>query len=123
MSTTSYPKEKIKILLLEGVHPAATKLFAEAGYTDVETLNSSLDEKQLLEKIDKVHLLGIRSKTQLTSIVLTKAEKLLAAGCFCIGTNQVEMNAAIENGIAVFNSPFSNTRSEEAFPLWLKPLK
>jgi len=111
MSTTSYPKEKIKILLLEGVHPAATKLFAEAGYTDVETLHSSLDEKQLLEKIDKVHLLGIRSKTQLTSIVLTKAEKLLAAGCFCIGTNQVEMNAAIENGIAIFNSPFSNTRS------------
>ncbi len=111
MSTTSDPKDKIKILLLEGVHPAAKKLFGEAGYTNVENLNSSLDEKQLLEKIDKVHFLGIRSKTQLTSTVLSKAEKLLATGCFCIGTNQVEMNAAIDKGVAIFNSPFSNTRS------------
>jgi D-3-phosphoglycerate dehydrogenase / 2-oxoglutarate reductase len=111
MNTTSYPKEKIKILLLEGIHPAAIKLFTESGYTDIEILNSSLDEKQLLEKMDKVHLLGIRSKTQLTRNILSKADKLLATGCFCIGTNQVDMNAATDNGIAVFNSPFSNTRS------------
>jgi D-3-phosphoglycerate dehydrogenase len=111
MHPTSYPKEKIKILLLEGIHPSAIKLFTEAGYTDIETLNSSLDEEQLLEKIDKIHLIGIRSKTQLTEKILSKADKLLAAGCFCIGTNQVDMDAAINNGIAIFNSPFSNTRS------------
>ncbi|MEO5572854.1 MAG: phosphoglycerate dehydrogenase [Bacteroidia bacterium] len=111
MSTTSYPKEKIKILLLEGIHPVAINLFSEFGYTNIEALNTSLDEKQLLEKIGNVHLLGIRSKTQLTEKILNKAEKLLAAGCFCIGTNQVDMNAAINNGIVIFNSPFSNTRS------------
>lgn len=111
MNTTSYPKEKIKILLLEGIHPLAIRLFAETGYTNVETLNSSLDEKQLSDKMDKVHLLGIRSKTQLTPAILNKSEKLLATGCFCIGTNQVNMDAAINTGIAVFNSPFSNTRS------------
>jgi D-3-phosphoglycerate dehydrogenase len=111
MNPTSYPKEKIKILLLEGVHPAAIKIFNDYGYTAIEKYNSSLDEKQLLEKIEHVHLLGIRSKTQLSKNVLEKAEKLLAAGCFCIGTNQVNMPAAIENGITIFNSPFSNTRS------------
>ena len=111
MHPTSYPKEKIKILLLEGIHDAATQLFTEAGYADIEALSSSLDEEQLLERIDKVHLIGIRSKTQLTEKILSKADKLLAAGCFCIGTNQVDINAAINNGIAIFNSPFSNTRS------------
>ena len=111
MNTTSYPKEKIKILLLEGIHPAAIKIFNDSRYIALEIYKSSLDEKQLLEKIEGVHLLGIRSKTQLTKNILEKAEKLLATGCFCIGTNQVNMPAAIENGVAVFNSPFSNTRS------------
>jgi len=111
MKTTSYPKEKIKILLLEGIHPAGVELFRKAGYTDIETIPAALHEDELLKKIGDVHVLGIRSKTKLTAKVLAKAEKLLTAGCFCIGTNQVDMNAATEMGIAVFNSPFSNTRS------------
>lgn len=111
MKPTSYPKEKIKILLLEKVHPAAIALFKEHGYTDIELHNASLDENQLLEKVGDVHLLGIRSKTQLTKKIIERADKLIAAGCFCIGTNQVDMDAATNNGVAVFNSPFSNTRS------------
>lgn len=111
MKPTSYPKEKIKIVLLEKVHPSAIALFREHGYTDIELHNASLDESQLLEKISDVHLLGIRSKTQLTKKIIERADKLIAAGCFCIGTNQVDMDAATNNGVAVFNSPFSNTRS------------
>lgn len=111
MSATSYPKEKIKILLLEGIHPAAIKLFKENGYSNIEILNTSLDEKQLIEKINTVHLLAIRSKTQLTKNMFSKADKLLAAGCFCIGINQVDLDASTNNGVAIFNSPFSNTRS------------
>lgn len=111
MSKTSFPKEKIKILLLEGIHPAAITIFKESGYQQIEFHNSSIDEQQLLKKIGDVHLLGIRSKTKLTKNIFNNAHKLLAAGCFCIGTNQVDMKTATGNGIAVFNSPFSNTRS------------
>ena len=108
---TSFPKEKIKVLLLEGIHPSAIKLFNTNGFTNIESLPGSISEKELIEKIKTAHLLGIRSKTQLTSTVLNKAEKLLAAGCFCIGTNHVDLSTATLKGIAIFNSPFSNTRS------------
>ena len=108
---TSFPKEKIKVLLLEGVHPAAVKLFLNKGFDNIETLERSLPETELIQKIKHVHLLGIRSKTQLTGTVLHQANKLLAAGTFCIGTNQVDLTTATKLGVAVFNSPFSNTRS------------
>ena len=111
MSLTSFQKEKIKILLLEGVHPAAVAMFKDAGYTQIETTAGALSEKELLQKINNIHILGIRSKTQLTAAAIAQADKLIATGCFCIGVNQVSMGDAIENGIAVFNSPFSNTRS------------
>lgn len=110
-SPTSFPKEKIKILMLEGVHPTALKMFEEAGYAEVELIKGAMSEEELVAKISDVHLLGIRSKTQLTKKILDAADRLLAVGAFCIGTNQIEMNTATENGIAVFNSPFSNTRS------------
>lgn len=109
--STSFPKEKIRILLLEGVHPATIRLFNESGYTDIEQVKGSISEEDLLKKIQDVHLLGIRSKTQLTKPILDAGHRLIGVGAFCIGTNQIDMNAAIENGIAVFNSPFSNTRS------------
>ena len=108
---TSYPKEKIKILLLEGVHPAAIELFHQNGYTGIESVKSSLPEPELIAKIRNTHLLGLRSKTQLSASVLQKADKLLAAGAFCIGTNQIDMKAATASGVAIFNSPYSNTRS------------
>ncbi|NNF02390.1 MAG: phosphoglycerate dehydrogenase [Bacteroidia bacterium] len=108
---TSYPKEKIKILLLEGIHPRAKKHFNSLGYKNVELLKSSLSEDELITRLKDVHLLGIRSKTQVTKKVIDSSKKLLGIGCFCIGTNQVEMSAAMNNGIAVFNAPFSNTRS------------
>ena len=97
--------------MLEGVHPAALRLFKSLGYENVEASKASMDEDELLRKIKDVHLLGIRSKTQLSEKVLQEASKLICIGAFCIGTNQIDMNAAMENGIAVFNSPFSNTRS------------
>ena len=97
--------------MLEGVHPSALKLFKESGYTDMEAIKSSLSEDELCEKVKDIHLLGIRSKTQLTKKILNSASRLIGVGAYCIGTNQIDMNAAIENGIAVFNSPFSNTRS------------
>lgn len=108
---TSYPKDKVNILLLEGVHPAAVKLFADQGYKSVEALKSSLPEEELIKKMRNVHLLGIRSKTQLTPAVIRSAPRLLAAGAFCIGTNQIDMEAATASGVAIFNSPYSNTRS------------
>ncbi len=111
MTATSFPKEKVKILLLEGIHPAAVKLLKENGYKTIDTAATSMTESELLKTIDNYHLLGIRSKTKLTKPVLEKAKKLLGVGCFCIGTNQVDMNFATESGVAVFNSPFSNTRS------------
>ena len=108
---TSYPKEKIKILLLENISERAVKRFTSNGYTNVEKLSKALPEEELVKKMKDVHLLGIRSKTQITAKVLNAAEKLQAIGCFCIGTNQVNLNAATEKGVAVFNAPYSNTRS------------
>jgi len=108
---TSYPKEKINILLLENIADVAVASFGDAGYTQVRKLKHALEEDELIEAIKDVHLLGIRSKTQITEKVLAQAHKLLAIGCYCIGTNQVDLNCATEKGIAVFNSPFPNTRS------------
>ena len=108
---TSYPKEKIKVLLLENISETAVKRFTSNGYTNVEKLSKALPEEELIKKIKDVHLVGIRSKTQITAPVLKAAEKLQAIGCFCIGTNQVNLKAATEKGVAVFNAPYSNTRS------------
>ena len=108
---TSYPKEKIKILLLENISETAVKRFTGNGYTSIEKLSKALPEEELVKKIKDIHLIGIRSKTQLTASVLKAAEKLQAIGCFCIGTNQVNLKAATEKGVAVFNAPYSNTRS------------
>ncbi|MEO6720752.1 MAG: phosphoglycerate dehydrogenase [Ferruginibacter sp.] len=108
---TSYPKEKINILFLENISDVAVKYFNQAGYANVKKLNGALSEEQLIKEIKNVHLVGIRSKTKLTEKVLNAAEKLQAIGCFCIGINQVDLKAATEHGIAVFNAPYSNTRS------------
>ena len=108
---TSYPKEKINILLLEGVHPSAAEIFKQEGYTQIESLTRALGGKELIEKIKGVHVLGIRSKTQVTSEALSHADRLLSIGAFCIGTNQIDMGDCTDRGVAVFNSPFSNTRS------------
>ncbi len=106
----SYPKSRIKILLLENVHPIAVQLFEEQGF-NVEFRKGALDEAELIEAIHDVSILGIRSKTQVTRRVLEAAPKLLTIGAFCIGTNQIDLSAATERGIAVFNAPYSNTRS------------
>jgi len=111
MSKVSLAKEKIKILLLEGVHQSAVEELKSKGYTNIEYLKTSLSEEDLIAKIKDVHFIGIRSRTQLTESVLAHATKLVAIGCFCIGTNQVELPAAQIRGIPVFNAPFSNTRS------------
>ncbi|UAY53613.1 phosphoglycerate dehydrogenase [Ferruginibacter albus] len=108
---TSYPKEKINILFLENISDTAVKFFNESGYANVKKLAGALKEEELIKEIKNVHLLGIRSKTQLTKKVIEAASKLQAVGCFCIGTNQVDLNTATEHGIAVFNAPYSNTRS------------
>ena len=105
------PKDKLKIVLLENISPKAKETFENAGYTNVEILKGALNESELLEKLKDVNILGIRSKTHLVENVLKNAPKLLSVGCFCIGTNQVDLEVASEEGIAVFNSPFSNTRS------------
>jgi D-3-phosphoglycerate dehydrogenase / 2-oxoglutarate reductase len=107
----SLEKSKIKFLLLEGVHKSALATLEAAGYSNIEYVKSSLSEESLIEKIRDVHFIGIRSRTQLTQKVFDAAEKLQAVGCFCIGTNQVDLNAALVRGIPVFNAPFSNTRS------------
>ncbi|GAA3574781.1 phosphoglycerate dehydrogenase [Marinobacter xestospongiae] len=111
MSNTSLEKSKIRILLLEGVHQSAIDTLNAAGYTNIEYLTHSLAEDDLIEKIADAHFVGIRSRTQLTERVFDAAKKLVAVGCFCIGTNQVDLKAATRRGIAVFNAPFSNTRS------------
>lgn len=108
---SSYPKDKIKVLLLEGIHQNAIKTFKSAGYTNIELLSGALPEAELIEKIKDVSIVGIRSKTKLTKKVLTAAEKLWGIACFCIGTNQVDLKTAAEQGKVVFNSPYSNTRS------------
>ncbi|MFT7337766.1 MAG: D-3-phosphoglycerate dehydrogenase [Marinobacter maritimus] len=111
MSTKSLEKSKIRILLLEGVHQSALDTLNAAGYTNIEYLSHSLAEEDLIEKIADAHFVGLRSRTQLTANVFEAAKKLVAVGCFCIGTNQVDLQAATRRGIAVFNAPFSNTRS------------
>jgi D-3-phosphoglycerate dehydrogenase len=109
--TTSYPKEKINILFLENISDAAVGHFIDYGYASVRKLTGALSEEQLIREIKEVHLLGIRSKTQITPKVLDAAKKLQAIGCFCIGVNQVDLKAATAYGVAVFNAPYSNTRS------------
>lgn len=108
---TSYPKEKINILFLENISEVAVKHFNASGYSNVKKMNGALSEEELIAAVKNVHLLGIRSKTQITKRVLDAAEKLQAIGCFCIGVNQVDLKAATKNGVAVFNAPYSNTRS------------
>lgn len=107
----SLEKDKIRFLMLEGLHDNAFKVLSEAGYTNVENIKTALDPDELAEKIKDAHFIGIRSRTNLTRDILEKAEKLIAIGCFCIGTNQVDLDAARELGIPVFNAPYSNTRS------------
>lgn len=108
---TSYPKEKIRILFLENISDAAVKNFRQHGYVQVEKITKALTEDELIDEIKDVHILGIRSKTQVTKKILDAAKKLQAIGCFCIGVNQVDLKAATKNGVVVFNAPYSNTRS------------
>ena len=108
---TSFPRNKVKVLLLEGPHSSASKTLRTAGYTNITRLPKSISKDDLLHEIKDVHVLGIRSKTRVDADVIKAAEKLLAVGCFCIGTNQVDLKDAAQNGVAVFNSPFMNTRS------------
>ena len=111
MLNFSLGKQKIKILLLEGVHPSAVDMFKAAGYDNIDYYPAALPETELLGKIVDAHFVGIRSRTQLNAQVFAAAKKLIAVGCFCIGTNQVDLQAATERGVIVFNAPFSNTRS------------
>lgn len=108
---TSFPRQDIKVLLLEGVSASAVDHFHRAGYSQVEIHAKSLPEDELKRRIADAHMVGIRSRTQLTADVLTHAKRLLAVGCFCIGTNQVDLDAARKLGVPVFNAPYSNTRS------------
>ncbi len=110
-SHLSLPKDKIHILLLEGVHLSAVDLLEKNGYHNITYLKTALEGDALKKTIKGVHLIGIRSRTQLTKEILEEADKLIAIGCFCIGTNQVDLKTARNLGIPVFNAPFSNTRS------------
>ncbi len=107
----SLDKNKIRVLLLEGIHESAVTAFKEAGYTNIEYIKTALDADELEKKIKNIHILGIRSRTNLTQEILKKAKKLFAVGCYSIGTNQVDLMSAKQLGIPVFNAPFSNTRS------------
>ena len=107
----SVPKEKLKFVLLEGIHSSAVRALADDGYTNVDTYPKALSGAELIAAIEGAHFIGIRSRTQITEEVLAHAPKLSAIGCFCIGTNQVDLGAAARRGIPVFNAPFSNTRS------------
>jgi D-3-phosphoglycerate dehydrogenase len=109
--STSYPKDKIRILFLENISEVAVKNFHRHGYEKIDRINKALTEQQLIEEIKDVHILGIRSKTQITKKVLDAAKKLQTIGCFCIGVNQVDLKAATKSGVVVFNAPYSNTRS------------
>lgn len=111
MAQQSLEKTKIRILLLEGVHPSAIEVLNRAGYFNIEHHSKSLPPEELKLAIAKAHFVGIRSRTQLSEDILAAAPKLIAIGCFCIGTNQVDLDAATRRGIVVFNAPFSNTRS------------
>lgn len=108
---TSYPRTKINVLLLENISDAAVSEFENAGYAHVKRVGGALSEAELVKAVKGVHLVGIRSKTKITKNVIEAADKLLGVGCFCIGVNQVDLAAATENGVAVFNAPYSNTRS------------
>jgi D-3-phosphoglycerate dehydrogenase len=108
---TSYPKEKVNILFLENISDLAVKHFRDAGYASVKKIGGALSEEELIKAVKDVHLLGIRSKTQITARVLEAAKKLQAIGCFCIGVNQVDLKTATQRGVVVFNAPYSNTRS------------
>ncbi len=111
MTKTSLDKNKIKILLLEGIHPSAVEAFRADGYTEIDYHPKSMPEEQLVEAIGDAYFVGIRSATEMTARVFAGAPKLTGVGCFCIGTNQVDLDAARDRGIPVFNAPFSNTRS------------
>jgi len=108
---TSFPKAKLNILLLENISPASIQIFENMGYASIVSIKGAYNEEELIEAIKDVHILGIRSKTKVTDRVLAHAPKLLAIGCFCIGVNQVDLDSSTKNGVGVFNSPFSNTRS------------
>ncbi|KAF1724353.1 phosphoglycerate dehydrogenase [Pseudoxanthomonas japonensis] len=108
---TSYPKQDIRVLLLEGVSQTAVETFRAAGYSQIEFHEKSLPEDELKRRIAEAHIVGIRSRTHLSEDVLAQARRLIAVGCFCIGTNQVDLDAAELAGIPVFNAPYSNTRS------------
>ena len=110
-SPTSYPKERIQILFLENISDKAIQHFKQNGYVNVRKIAGALSEEQLIKELKDVHLLGIRSKTTITKKVLAAAPKLQAIGCFCIGVNQVDLAAATDAGVVVFNAPYSNTRS------------
>ena len=111
MNPKSLEKRKIKFLLLEGVHQSAIETLKRSGYENIEALKTSLEGDDLAVKIADAHFVGIRSRTQLDGSVFAAAKKLQAVGCFCIGTNQVDLDAALIRGIPIFNAPFSNTRS------------
>ncbi|PKH22664.1 phosphoglycerate dehydrogenase [Enterobacterales bacterium CwR94] len=111
MAKVSLEKDKIKFLLVEGVHQSAVEILKSSGYTNIEFHKGALDTEELKVAIRDAHFIGIRSRSQLTEEVFAAAEKLVAVGCYCIGTNQVDLNAAAKRGIPVFNAPFSNTRS------------
>ena len=120
MAKVSLGKDKIKFLLVEGVHQSAIDTLHAAGYTNIEFHKGALDSEALKESIRDAHFVGIRSRTQLTEEVFAAAEKLVAVGCFCIGTNQVSLGSATKRGIPVFNAPFSNTRSVAEL-VWARP--
>ena len=107
----SLPKDKIKVLLLEGISDSAVKSLADAGYENIERLTGALDGTALTEKLEDVRILGIRSRTQVTADILNATTRLIAVGCFSVGTNQIDLKAAQRRGVPVFNAPFSNTRS------------
>ncbi len=111
MKKTSFPKSDIQVTLLEGIHPRAAALFHQHGYTQIQSFDRALSDHELRQVLDKTHILGIRSRTQLNAEVLNAAPKLMALGCFCIGTNQVDLQAAAQHAVPVFNAPYSNTRS------------
>lgn len=111
MAKVSLEKDKIKFLLVEGVHQSAIDNLRSAGYTNIEFHKGALNSDALKESIRDAHFVGLRSRTHLTEEIFAAAEKLVAVGCFCIGTNQVDLDAAAKRGIPVFNAPFSNTRS------------
>lgn len=111
MSKLSLSKKKIPILLLEGIHNNAVESFKTAGYENIELMSSALEGQELIDKLKDYKMVGLRSRTQLTKEVLENSTHLAAIGCFCIGTNQVNLQTAHKHGIPVFNAPYSNTRS------------